>query len=425
MIRKTKKTAKEPADRPLEEAGPVLEEAPDLPSLVVEDSDQLGRALEKARADQLGMILEKAQVDLADLEEEDDEPQVRTGPGCLGRIFGLFGIAVSVGFILAFLGALKYSALFLPASEVSREVVVSIPDGAPPARIGDILEQAGVIKSGQAFVWTLRAKNRLARNPVLLKAGEMALDPSHSVWRIIDSLAKGSYKLYPFTVPEGRNIYDLAQMVEMQGFGPASEFLALCTDKSFIRSLGLNVDSLEGYLFPETYNFPRGTTLKGIIKEMTSVFHKVWRKYEALALEKGLSAHEVVTLASIVEKETGQARERPLIAGVFFNRLARGMKLQTDPTVIYGLMPGFNGNLTTSDLAKPTPYNTYVINGLPPGPIANPGEAALQAVIRPDIMQPYLYFVSKNDGSHHFSKTLEEHNRMVNRYQRAGRSRSR
>jgi UPF0755 protein len=368
-----------------------------------------------------GFIMEEAEAENIG-PGEPQAPPARGGPGCFSRLFGLFGVAVSVGFILAFLWTLKYSVLFLPASETSREVVVSIPEGAPPARIGEILEQAGAIKSAQAFVWTLRAKNRLSRNPVILKAGEMALDPSHSVWRIIDSLARGNYKLYPFTVPEGRNIYDIAQMVEAQGFGPASEFLELCRDKSFIRSLGLNVDSLEGYLFPETYNFPKSTTIRAIIKEMTGEFHKVWRKYEPLALEKGLTSHEVVTLASIVEKETGQARERQLIAGVFFNRLARGMKLQTDPTVIYGLMPGFSGNITAKDLATPTPYNTYVINGLPPGPIANPGEASIQAVIRPDIMQPYLYFVSKNDGTHHFSKTLEEHNRMVNRYQRGGRS---
>jgi UPF0755 protein len=348
--------------------------------------------------------------------------EAKTGPGCFSRIFGLFGVAVSVGFILAFLGLLKYSVLFLPASDESREVVVSIPEGASPTRIGELLEQGGAIKSAQAFVWTLRARNRLSKSPIILKAGEMALDPSHSVWRIIDSLARGTYKLYPFTVPEGRNIYEIAQMVETNEFGTAYEFLELCRDKSFIRSLGLNVDSLEGYLFPETYNFPKGTTLRGIIKDMTTEYRKVWRKYETQALEKGLTEHEVITLASIVEKETGQARERPLIAGVFFNRLARGMRLQTDPTVIYGLMPGFNGNLTRRDLERPTPYNTYVINGLPPGPIANPGEAAIQAVIRPDILQPYLYFVSKNDGSHHFSKTLEEHNRMVNRYQRGGRS---
>jgi UPF0755 protein len=257
---------------------------------------------------------------------------------------------------------------------------------------------------------------------VVLKAGEMALDPSQTVWRIIDSLAKGSYKLYPFTVPEGRNIYDIAQMVEAQGFGPAAEFLSLCRDKSFIRSLGLNVDSLEGYLFPETYNFPKSTPLKTIIKAMTATFLKVWEKLEPQARERALTSHEVVTLASIVEKETGLARERSLIAGVFLNRLARGMKLQTDPTVIYGLLPNFNGNLTSKDLATPTPYNTYVIAGLPPGPIANPGEESLQAVIRADVMQPYLYFVSKNDGSHYFSKTLEEHNRMVNKYQRGGRA---
>jgi len=366
-------------------------------------------------------------IEPADFILEEDEPADlireggKTGPGCFSRIFGLFGIAVSVGFILAFLGALKYSVLLLPASEESREVVVSIPEGSSPARIGELLEEAGAIKSAQAFVWTFRAKNRLSKSPVILKAGEMALDPSRSIWSIIDSLAKGTYKLYPFTVPEGKNIYDIAMLVNDHGFGPAAEFLELCRDRSFIRSLGLNVNSLEGYLFPETYNFPKGTTLRGIIKEMTSEFQKVWRKYEALALEKGLTTHEAITLASIVEKETGQGRERPLIAGVFFNRLARGMKLQTDPTVIYGLLPDFNGNLTRKDLDTPTPYNTYVINGLPPGPIANPGEEAIQAVIRPDVLQPYLYFVSKNDGSHHFSKTLEEHNRMVYRYQRGGR----
>jgi len=319
----------------------------------------------ETKTEAAGFIVEEAEH--TGLKEEEEEA-VKTGPGCLSRLFGLFGIAVCLAFILAFLGVLRYSVLFLPASETSREVVVSIPEGAPPARIGEILEEAGVIKSAQAFVWTIRAKNRLGKTPVVLKAGEMALDPSQPVWRVIDSLARGSYKLYPFTVPEGRNIYDLAHMVEMQGFGPASEFLDLCRDKSFIRSLGLNVDSLEGYLFPETYNFPRGTTLKGIIKDMTAVFHKVWRKYETQALEKGLSAHEVITLASIVEKETGNPRERPLIAGVFFNRLARGMKLQTDPTVIYGLLPGFSGSLTQKDLTTPTAYNTYVINGLPPGP---------------------------------------------------------
>ncbi|MDR2726124.1 MAG: endolytic transglycosylase MltG [Candidatus Adiutrix sp.] len=355
-------------------------------------------------------------------QTEEEAPRVKTGPGCFSRLFGLFGIAVSVGFILAFLAALKYSVLFLPASEASREVVVSIPEGASPARIGEILEQAGVVKSAEAFVWTIRVKNRLGKAPVVLKAGEMALDPSQRVWQVIDSLARGAYKLYPFTVPEGRNIYDIAQMVETQGFGPAAEFLELCRDKSFIRSLGLNLDSLEGYLFPETYNFPKGTTLKGIIKDMTSVFLKVWRKYETQALEKGHTMHAVITLASIVEKETGDPRERPLIAGVFFNRLARGMKLQTDPTVIYGLLPGFSGSLTQKDLTTPTPYNTYAINGLPPGPIANPGEAAIRAVIQPDMMQSYLYFVSKNDGTHHFSKTLDEHNRAVNRYQRSGRT---
>jgi UPF0755 protein len=360
-------------------------------------------------------------------EEETAGPpepgKIKTGPGCFSRLFGLAGIAVCVGLIAAFLMGLKYSVLFLPAADENREVVVAIPEGIGPGRIGEILEKAGVIKSAQAFVWTIKAKSRLDGRPVVLKAGEMALNPAQPVWKVIDSLVRGNYKLYPFTVPEGRNIFEIAQMIETQGLGSATEFLKLCRDQAFIRSLGFEGGTLEGYLFPETYNFPKGTPLKTIIKTMTDAFLKVWQKYETAAQNNVLTRHQLVTLASIVEKETGVPRERPLIAGLFVNRLGRGMKLQTDPTVIYGLLPGFNGDLTRQDLASPTPYNTYVIDGLPPGPITNPGEAALAAAVRPDIMQPYLYFVAKNDGTHYFSKTLAEHNRMVNQYQRGGRPR--
>lgn len=347
---------------------------------------------------------------------EPKAKKVRTGPGCFTRAIGLMGLAFGIFLLVAFLGALKYSVLFLPPEEVSREVVVRIPEGAGAAQIGQVLEEAGVVKSGRAFVWTLRAKSKI-QGPVVLKAGEMALDPSLPVWQTIDLIAKGNYKRYPFTVPEGRNIYEIAKMIEEAGLGNGAEFMALCRDKSFINSLGLEGDSLEGYLFPETYSFPKGTPLKTIIKTMTDTFHKVWRKYDDLAGEKGLTRNNVVILASIVEKETGVSRERPVIAGVFFNRLAKGMKLQTDPTVIYGLLPNFDGNITRKDLQTPHPYNTYVIPGLPPGPICNPGEASIAAVVTPSIV-PYYYFVSKNDGSgsHDFSETLKEHNRKVDRY---------
>ena len=366
------------------------------------------------------------------LEETEGKPgrspKVRTGPGCFTRAFGCFGVTLVIVLLLAFLGGLKYSTLFLPPEEESREVVVSIPEGATATQIGQLLEDAGVVKSGKAFVWTLKAKNKF-KGPVILKAGEMALDPSLPVWQTIDLIAKGNYKLYPFTVPEGRNMYEIAQMIEDAGLGTRADFLALCADRSFIGTLGLDVDNLEGYLFPNTYNFPKGMPLRSIIKTMTDTFLQVWRRYDHLAREKGLTRRDVVILASIVEKETGVARERATIAGVFYNRLAKGMKLQTDPTVIYGFMPDFEGPITRQHLQTAHPYNTYVIPGMPPGPITNPGEAAIEAVIHPAVV-PYLYFVSKNDGtgSHDFSETLAEHNRKVDKYLRkknTGKSRRR
>lgn len=362
--------------------------------------------------------------------------KTRSGPGCLIRLLAFTCILIVVAAILAFLAGLKYSVLFLAPEEVSREVVVSIPEGAVPSRIGQLLEEAGVVKSAEAFVWTLKAKDRqraakvylcerlenenCESPPLILKAGEMALDPSLPVWKTIDLIAKGNYKLYPFTVPEGRNIFDIAKMIEEAGLGTQADFLALCRDKVFINSLGLEGDSLEGYLFPETYSFPKGTPLEKIVRTMTDSFFKVWEKYARDAQNKNINRHDVVTLASIVEKETGVARERPIIAGVFINRLSTRMKLQTDPTVIYGLLPDFDGNITKKDLQNPHPYNTYVVPGLPPGPISNPGEAAIAAVVQPDIV-PFFYFVSKNDGSHDFSKTLKEHNEKVNKYQRQNR----
>jgi len=353
--------------------------------------------------------------------EEISPKKVRTGPGCFIRLLAFMGIVLVVGLILAFVAGLKYSVLFLAPEEVSREVVVSIPDGASAARIGQVLEEAGVVRSADAFVWTLKAKTRV-KGPIVLKAGEMALDPSLPVWKTIDLIAKGNYKLYPFTVPEGRNIYEIAQLIENAGLGAQADFLALCRDPELIAALGFKGQTLEGYLYPETYSFPKGTPLRSIIKTMTDAFNKVWVKYERLAQEKGLSREEAVTLASIVEKETGVGRERPVIAGVFYNRLAKKMKLQTDPTIIYGLLPDFNGNITRQDINNPHPYNTYVHFGLPPGPITNPGEAAISAVVKPDIVS-YLYFVSKNDGTgaHDFSDTLAEHNRKVNRYLRSGK----
>jgi UPF0755 protein len=345
------------------------------------------------------------------------KPQkVRTGPGLFSRIFGLVGLAVVVALFLGFLAVLRYGDNFLAPEQVSREIVVSVPQGQSMDQTAELLEKSGIIKSADAFRWAVRIRSRLKR-PVNVKAGEQALDPSLNVWETIRLLEKGNFKYYPFTVPEGLTIYDVAKAVEAAGLGSSAEFLALCRDRAFIASLGVEAPTLEGYLFPETYSFPKGTPLKSVVKAMTDQFWKVWAKYEDKAADRDMTLAQVLILASIVEKETSAPDERPLIASVFFNRLSKRMRLQTDPTVIYGLMPGFNGNLTRADLEAHTPYNTYVIDGLPPGPIANPGEAAIKAVLEP-AQARYLYFVSKNDGTHHFSETLAEHNRMVNRYQR-------
>jgi UPF0755 protein len=343
--------------------------------------------------------------------------KIRTGPSLIGRIIGLVGVLIILGLLAGFFMVLKYSDNFLAPEETSREVVVTIPSGSTNAQTADLLQKTGVIKSADAFMWAVRIRSKL-RKPVNIKAGEQILDPSLSVWENISLLEKGNFKFYPFTVPEGWNIQDIAKAIESSGLGRASDFLALCHDRSFIASLGLSANTLEGYLFPETYSFPRGTPLKSVIKTMTDQFKKVWEKYDAIASTKGLSLNEVLTMASIVEKETGAVNERPMIASVFFNRLKKKMRLQTDPTVIYGLTD-FNGNLTRAHLETKHPYNTYVIDGLPPGPIANPGEEAIKAVLSP-APGKYLYFVSKNDGTHHFSETLAEHNRMVNRYQKGG-----
>ena len=275
-----------------------------------------------------------------------------------------------------------------------------------------MLEKNKVIRSADLFRYYVAYK-KVGRQ---LKAGEHILDASLSTPDVADSLVRGNFKLYRLTVPEGLTMTQTAGMAEKSGLTHAEEFLALCRDKDFIRSLGLDTDTLEGYLFPETYLFVRGANTRQIVQAMVDRFWNVWKKYEPLTEQTGMTRHEIVTLASIVEKETGADFERPMVASVFLTRLKRGMRLETDPTVIYGI-PNFDGNLTRKHLETPTPYNTYLINGLPPGPIANPGEASIRAVLEPADTD-YLFFVSKNDGTHVFSRTLREHNRAVNQYQR-------
>ncbi len=314
--------------------------------------------------------------------------------------------------LAAGLAALEITSRLSPLAQESRKVLVSVPRGATPPQIGRLLEESGVIRSGEAFRYYVAYRKVGPK----LKAGEHQLDASMSIPEVVSSLIEGRYKMYRLTVPEGLTMDQVAALAAQTGLADEAEFKRLCRDPEFISARNMDVPTLEGYLFPETYHFVRGTSTAEIVTAMVDRFRQVWEKLEPLARTSELTPHQVVTLASIIEKETGAAEERPLISAVFHNRLKRGMRLETDPTVIYGIK-NFNGNLTRKHLETYSPYNTYLIDGLPPGPIANPGAESLEAALNPAQVN-YLFFVSKNDGTHQFSGSLREHNQAVNRYQR-------
>jgi UPF0755 protein len=249
-----------------------------------------------------------------------------------------------------------------------------------------------------------------------IRAGEYELSAALSPRQILKKLVSGKVRLYRLTIPEGHTLQQIARTAEKARLCSAAEFITAAEDPSVVAALGIPAKNLEGYLYPDTYFFPKGTPAAEIVRAMTDHFQTVFKpEWGARAAELKMSRHAIVTLASIIEKETGAAFERPLISSVFHNRLKRGMRLQTDPTVIYGI-PNFNGNLTRKDLATPTPYNTYVIRGLPPGPIASPGAKALEAALYPAETR-YLYFVSKKDSTHQFSTNIRDHNKAVRKYQ--------
>ncbi|MEW6266464.1 MAG: endolytic transglycosylase MltG [Thermodesulfobacteriota bacterium] len=329
------------------------------------------------------------------------------------RLISVAGILFVLALLAGFVAWLEFRVRLMPVSDKKNQIVVEIPSGASVRQIGRLLQEKGVIRSAEAFRYYVTLKKTGGR----IKAGEQVLDSSQNTPEVLAALIKGSFKLYPVTVPEGLTMAQIAVLIHKAGLVDEQAFLDLGRDQAFIKAMGLQEDSLEGYLFPDTYNFIRNVTTKEVVKAMVERFWQVWEKYRPLAEIQKLTRHEIVTLASLVEKETGAAAERPLVASVFHNRLAKGMKLETDPTVIYGLK-SFDGNLTKKDLQTPSPYNTYLIPGLPPGPICSPGEASLKAVLEP-AKSDYLFFVSRNDGTHQFSRTLAEHNKAVDQYQKS------
>ena len=295
------------------------------------------------------------------------------------------------------------------------EQFVTIEPGSSSRAIGARLVSAGIVRDDATFRAALWRSGR-ARS---LQAGEYRFDAPMSPVAVVEKIARGDVYTRRITFPEGLNIHEMARLYEQQKLGPAREFLDAARDVSAIQDLDPAAKDLEGYLFPETYSLKRDAGAAGLVQTMVARFRQQFTPAMQQAAEQhGLTVREAVTLASLVEKETAVASERPVVAAVYVNRLKLGMGMQADPTVIYALQRAgrYNGNLRREDLAFDSPYNTYKYSGLPPGPIASPGLASLKAAVAP-ADAPYLYFVSRNDGSHVFARTLAEHNENVRLYQ--------
>ncbi len=297
------------------------------------------------------------------------------------------------------------------------EVVVEIPPGSSPRAVVRALARAGVLADDE-LAW--RYVRWVKKDPRPFKAGEYAFAGPLTPDQALERVYRGEIRLYRFTIPEGLRAEEAAALVEKSGLATAEAFLLLARDPAVARALGAPFDSLEGYLFPDTYAFAKGVTARQIVEAMVRRFREAYAAAEA-GRGPGISLGEAeaVTLASIVEKETGQVSERPRISCVFHNRLSRRMRLQTDPTVMYAtyLRTGrWSRNISKADLLTPHPYNTYTTAGLPPGPIASPGAAALAAALAPATCGD-LFFVSRNDGTHVFCPDLACHEAAVRAWQ--------
>jgi len=289
-----------------------------------------------------------------------------------------------------------------------KAVILEFPPGITMNRISSELKKNHVISNG--FFFSLHA--RLEGSDLKIKAGTYRFTDGMSPREILRKLVAGDVYAYRFTVPEGYSIYQIAELLDKRGIFKKDSFLHRCFDSDLLEELGIKERSAEGYLFPSTYEIPPNMDEATLIRTMVRKFRAVYlNSYSRRAEKQMLSLHKLLTLASLIEKEAIVPQERPLIASVFLNRLKIKMPLQSDPTAVYGLR-AFAGRISRQDILRKTPYNTYLVPGLPPGPIGNPGEGAVEAVLTPAKTR-FLYFVAKNDGTHHFSTSLPEHNRAV------------
>jgi len=327
------------------------------------------------------------------------------------RKFLLTVLFLSVSLLLFLVSIFAF--LYMPAQQKRRVVEVKVDRGESFSSVVNKLKDSGVIPNERFF--TLWA--RLLALDKKIHWGVYRFDLPIAPREVLDRMVLGRGLFLRITIPEGLALNEIADLLGREGATGEEQFLKEARSTELLSLLGLEDNGIEGYLFPDTYYFPVSATERDILTAMVEQFQEIFTPMmERQAKKLGLSRHEVVTLASLVEKETGVEAERPLISAVFHNRLKQNIPLQSDPTVIYGL-EGFTGKLRRKDLQNPSPYNTYLIRGLPPGPICNPGLSSLRAALFPAHVS-YLYFVSKNDGTHFFSETIGEHNRAVNIYQR-------
>ena len=334
------------------------------------------------------------------------------------RLLIVAGVLFVAGLVALGVAVRWLQAQLEPMDPTGSEQPFTVERGKGLAQVAYALEAEGLIRDARVFVLLARYRELESK----LKMGEYLVSPAMRADEMLEHLVSGRVRTYPVVIPEGLRSHEVAARIEQAGLANAEELLDVIGDPAFAKQRGIPADNLEGYLFPDTYRLPKGMSARAVAGVLVDQFESVWREIEPLAPATGLDKHEIVTLASIVEKETGAAEERPVIAAVFLNRLERGMRLETDPTVIFGI-PDFDGNLRRVHLEDASnPYNTYRIPALPPGPIANPGRDALHAVVAP-ADSAYLYFVSRGDGTHKFSKTYAEHDRAVDEYQRRRRRR--
>jgi UPF0755 protein len=300
--------------------------------------------------------------------------------------------------------------LYIPPGQSTTPIIISLPSGSGIRALARDLKASGLIRSSTHFILLARLRGAAHR----LKAGDYSLSATMPPGAILKKIVAGEVDFRKFALPEGYSMYQAAELLEQKGYYKKEAFLIACRNPELLARLGISADSAEGYLYPATYDVSGKSSAEQLVEQMVGQFRKSAHEAATKSKPSGFTQHELVTLASVIEKEAVVTAEKPLISSVFHNRLRIGMPLQSDPTAVYGVR-AFSGKVTKADIMRPSPYNTYLNRGLPPGPIGNPGKEAINAAQHPQ-KTDYFYFVARQDGTHHFSKTLDEHNRAVSRY---------